>query len=266
MDGLTGIPAAPRAGEWAVRRRGRPPARLRLFCLPHAGGGAAAFRSWAPHLGPEIEVVPIRLPGRESRFRERPHDRLGDLLPPLLRDVAPLLDGPHAWFGHSMGAGIAFEVCRALHRLGLPEPRRLLVAGLPAPQLPRRATPVHDAPAPELFERIGALNGHGAEARAGNPLLNVMLPTLRADFAVAETHVHRPGPPLDCPITVYGGRSDASTTEDELRAWGPHSTAGTTVRLFDGGHFFPHDAPEAFLPVLARDLLGRRPAPAPERV
>ncbi|MET8544820.1 thioesterase domain-containing protein, partial [Kitasatospora sp. NPDC004799] len=128
MDELTRPQAAPRAGEWAVRRRGRPPARLRLFCLPHAGGGAAAFRSWAQHLEPEVEVVPIRLPGRESRFRERPHDRLGDLLPPLLRDVAPLLDGPHAWFGHSMGAGIAFEVCRALRRHGRPEPPRLRVA------------------------------------------------------------------------------------------------------------------------------------------
>ncbi|MET8546521.1 thioesterase domain-containing protein, partial [Kitasatospora sp. NPDC004799] len=170
--------------------------------------------------------------------------------------------GAPAWFGQWWGAGYAFVVGRALRRLGLPEPRRLLVAGLPAPQLPRRATPVHDAPAPELFERIGALNGHGDGARAGSPLLNVMLPTLRADFAVAETHVHRPGPPLDCPITVYGGRADASTTEEELAAWGEHSAAGTTVRLFDGGHFFPHDAPEAFLPVLAADLLGRRPAAA----
>ncbi|MEE1748374.1 thioesterase II family protein [Streptomyces sp. NPDC006641] len=258
MDELTRTPTLARTGAWAVRRKPLPQARLRLLCLPHAGGGAAAFRAWGQRLEPEIEVVPIRLPGRESRFRERPYERLDDLLPPLLRDIAPLLDRPHAWFGHSMGAGIAFELCRAQRRLGLPEPDRLLVAGLPAPHLPRRATPVHDASPDELFARLGELNGTSAEAHADNPMLNVMLPTLRADFAVAETRTHRPGPPLDCPVTVYGGRSDASTTEEELDAWSRHSAASTTVRLFPGGHFFPHDDPDRFLPVLADDLLGRR--------
>jgi medium-chain acyl-[acyl-carrier-protein] hydrolase len=272
MDGLTYRSTTAREGEWAVRRRPLSQARMRLFCLAHAGGGAVAFRSWAPYLEPGIEVVAIRLPGRETRFRERPYDRLDDLLAPLLRNIAPLLDRPHAWFGHSMGAGIAFEVCRAQRRLGLPEPDRLLVAGLPAPHLPRRATPVHDAPAEELFARIGQLkgkedagkengtpvNGEAGETPAGNPMLNVMLPTLRADFAVAETHTHRPGPALGCPVTVYGGRSDASTTREELAAWSRHSDADTTVRLFPGGHFFPHDDPDGFLPVLADDLLGRR--------
>ncbi|MFI0822576.1 thioesterase II family protein [Streptomyces sp. NPDC021098] len=258
MDELTRTPALARSGAWAVRRKPLPEARIRLLCLPHAGGGATVFRAWRQRLEPEIEVVPIRLPGRESRFGERPYKRLDDLLPPLLRDVTPLFDRPHAWFGHSMGAGIAFELCRAQRRLGLPEPVRLLVAGLPAPHVPRRATPVHDAPSEEIFSRLGELHGGLAEPHADNPMLNVMLPTLRADFAVAETHTHRPGPALGCPVTVYGGRSDASTTREELAAWSKHSVADTTIRLFPGGHFFPHDDPDGFLPVLADDLLGRR--------
>jgi len=257
MDELTSTPTAVREGEWAVRWRPLRQARLRLFCLPHAGGGAAFFRSWAQRLGPEIEVVAIRLPGRENRFRERPYDRLDDLLPPLVRSVAPLLDRPHAWLGHSMGAGIAFEICRTQRRLGLPDPVRLLAAASPAPHLPRRETPVHNASAPELFVRLGQLQGTSSEALRNEALLNVMLPTLRADFAVAETHVHRPGPPLDCPITVYGGQSDESAVEEELDAWCRHSTADTTVRIFPGGHFFLHEAPDRFLPVLENDLVGR---------
>ncbi|MDX2679228.1 thioesterase II family protein [Streptomyces soliscabiei] len=253
-------PVHARAESWGVRWRRSPQARLRLFCLPHAGGGAAAFRHWAAHLSPGIEVVAIRLPGRETRFREEPHHRLDRLVSALVRDIEPLLDRPHAWFGHSMGAGIAFEACRAMRRLGMPEPRRLLVAASPAPHLPRRETPVHQAPDHDLVARLGELNGTSAELFKDKAVLAALLPMLRADFSVAETHRYRPEAPLTCPISAYGGTDDATTTPGDLQEWDRHTTADATVRAFSGGHFFLHESANRFLDVLTADLLLGRAA------
>ncbi|MFI1358243.1 thioesterase II family protein [Streptomyces sp. NPDC020898] len=256
MDGLT-RPSSRVTGpeQWCVSPRPAPQAPLQLFCLPHAGGGAATFRHWPSLLGPDIEVVAIRLPGRETRFREKPYDRMDALVSALVRDIEPLLHRPHAWFGHSMGAAIAFEACRLMRRLGMPEPTRLLVAASPAPHLPRRETPVHDAPASDLVARLGELNGNMRAFRTDSAVLAALLPTVRADFSVAETHRHLPERPLGCPISVYGATEDASALPEDLDAWQGHSSAEVSVRLFAGGHFFLHEAADRFLPVMAADLL-----------
>lgn len=251
---------------WGVRWRPAPGARLRLFCLPHTGGGASLYRSWAQRLPPDIELIAIRLPGRETRFREPPFTRLDELAPALVSAVRPWLDRPHAWFGHSMGSLIAFEACRILARRSLPAPVRLQVAGKPAPHLVPRQPPVHAAPTADLVDRLRLLGGTPAALLDGGAL-GVLLPTLRADFAVAETYTCRPAPPLDCPISVFGGTRDPLTTVAELDAWRRHSAVGGTLRMFEGGHFFPHESQEQVLPVMVADLRaaldGPDPAPTP---
>ncbi|MGX1887242.1 thioesterase II family protein [Streptomyces sp. NPDC055287] len=260
MDGLTnyahtgaGRPATPT--DWEVRWHPVSSPRLRLFCLPHAGGGALAYRLWAQSLAPDIEVVAIRLPGRESRFREMPFTSLDDLVPALVKDLAPLLDEPHAWFGHSMGALLAFEACRLSRELGAPRARRLLVSGRPAPHLPLRGKPVHDAPQADLIARLRANRGTPDEVLDDAVAMAALTPMLRADYAVAETYVFRPEEPLDIPVSAFGGSEDPLATDEELRAWREHTTAPCTVRGYPGGHFYLHEEPAPLLRVITSDLL-----------
>ncbi|GAA3150532.1 alpha/beta fold hydrolase [Streptomyces rameus] len=258
MDVLT----TSRRSDWLAVWSPAPAPAPRLFCLPHTGGGAAVYRHWAPRLSPDIEVVSLRLPGRESRFRERPYDRLTDLVPALVDAVAGRLDRPHAWFGHSMGALVAYEVCRELARRGLPQPLRLLVSGRRAPHLPSRTRPVHAAPADELLAHLAELNGTPDELLTSPAVRATVLPRLRADFAVSETYRYRPGPPLAVPITVLGGAADPVTDPYELRGWREHTRADCAVRMFPGDHFFLHQDPEPVLTAVARALLPTSPPPA----
>lgn len=259
MDGIAaaghGSKRRPPASDWCVRWASADDAPLRLFCLPHTGGGAALYRAWAERLAPAVDVVSVRLPGRESRFREAPYRGLDELVEGLVRAVEPLLDRPHVWFGHSMGALIGYEVCRTLRDRGLREPQRLLVSGRRAPHLASRQRPVHDAPASELIAHLSELNGTPAELLDNAAVLSALLPMVRADFEVSETYRWRASSPLGCPVLVLGGSRDTLATPGELAAWREHSTAGCEVRMFDGGHFFLHEeAREQVLTALAAEL------------
>lgn len=236
-------------------------ARLRLYCLPHAGGGAVSYLAWARRLAPDIEVVAIRLPGRETRFREPPSRRLGQLVPALTRVLA---DGggsrPFAVFGHSYGALLAFEACRDLARHGLAAPVRLLVSGRSAPQLAPRATPVHAASDERVYQRLRELGGTPPEVLADPEIMAGLLPVLRADLEAAETYECRPGPPLEVPISVFGGAQDPYVPRPDLDAWGAQSRLDCRIRVYPGRHFFLHDDPTPVLRDLRSDLATGHPA------
>lgn len=248
-------------GEWAVRWHPVPGAAVRLFCVPHTGAGAAVFRAWGKRLAPAIEILAIRLPGRESRFRATPLARMHELVPAMVDDIEPLLDRPHAWFGHSLGALIAFEACRLLRARTLAEPVRLMVSGHPAPHLPPSRRPLHDASAETILAHLREMGGTPREVLGDPVVISALLPALRADFALSETYRCQPAPPLSCPISVFGAWDDPFASVDQLRAWGQHSAAGCELRMFDGGHFFINDARDQLLPLISRDLLNPKETP-----
>nr|WP_245652887.1 alpha/beta fold hydrolase [Herbidospora sakaeratensis] len=250
------------SGAWAVRLGDRP-APVRLFCFPYAGGGAAVFRRWPAAL-PGVEVYAIRLPGRENRFCEpllTSHDGLPERLADALR---PLLDRPYALFGHSLGALLAYETARLLR------PAHLFVGGSRAPHLPRPATApdvagLDDAAFTAMVREMG---GTPPEFFGSAELAELLLPVLRADFGLAEAYRHRPGPPLEAPITALRG-ADEDVTPAMARAWAPHTAAGFALHEFPGGHFFLQDGWERVCRLVAQNLPAATPlrsAGSPDRI
>src|SRR5690348_14255637 len=129
---MTGSTAIER---WLAYVRPRPDADLRLFCFPYAGGGALVFRDWADALPGSVEVCPVQMPGREARFREPAFTRLPLLIEAMAEALRPHLDRPFAFFGHSLGALVAFELSRRLCRDRGPKPVLVFVSGCAAPQV-----------------------------------------------------------------------------------------------------------------------------------
>ncbi|HEU0299177.1 MAG TPA: thioesterase II family protein [Longimicrobium sp.] len=244
----------PSPDRWIVRPRPSPRARLRLFCLPHAGGGASAFRGWADALPPEVEVCPVQLPGRENRVAEPAFDRVPPLAQALADAVEPLLSLPFALFGHSNGALIGFELARALRARGRPGPVHLFASGRRAPDLPSGRPPTHHLPDAEFLAELQELGGIPPQVLEHPELMAVLLPTLRADVAIHETYEFREQPPLPCPVTAYGGLTDPKVSREQLQAWGRHTGGPFTMRLFPGGHFYLQEERTAVLRVLSADL------------
>jgi len=227
---------------------------LRLFCFPYAGGSSLSFRSWRDRLPDTIGIYPIELPGRGLRIQESPMATLHPLIYKLAPSLSPFLDKPFAFFGHSMGAVIAFELTRYLRKQRQPQPVRLCVSGRCAPQVPPITPPIHNLPEPEFLAALRHLNGTPKEVFENPELLALALPILRADFSVVETYTYTDDDPLQCPISVFGGREDPETTIAFLEAWKLQTTETMALHLFAGDHFFIHSHFDELLAVLKQDL------------
>src|SRR5208337_356763 len=194
--------------SWISFRKPGPKTRLRLFCFPYAGAGALIFRTWSDGLPADVEVCPVQLPGRGTRLMERPFTQLSPLTQDLAQALVPLLNMPFAFFGHSLGALVSFELARHLRSLYGMGPVRLIVSASPAPQFPHRDRPIHSSPEKEFVEQLRRLNGTARELLEHEELMEIVLPLLRADFALYETYVYSPEAPLSCPISTFGGLQD----------------------------------------------------------
>jgi medium-chain acyl-[acyl-carrier-protein] hydrolase len=241
-------------------------ARLRLFCFPYAGGGASIYSTWPRTLPPQVEVVAVQPPGRENRLAEPPFHDLSELVAAMHLHLAPQLhELPFAFFGHSNGALMAFELARSLRRAGDPLPLCLFASGRPAPQLELDDPPVHDLPHDAFVEELRRLEGTPEEILQNPEILELLLPLLRADFALGETYRYREEPPFPFPLRAYGGADDEEVPREQIEAWGEQTRAGFLMEIFPGGHFFVNEHRERVLTRVAAELaplLGSPAAPS----
>jgi surfactin synthase thioesterase subunit len=238
------------ARRWLVGTASRTQP-IRLYCFPHGGGSVAEYVRWAPQL-PGVEVWGVQLPGRGTRIAEPPLLEMAEVAAAIAHEV-PFV-GPYAFFGHSLGALVAYEVSKKLRDAGARLPDRLLLSGYPAPELARTHSPIHHWPDEQFLAEVDRRHGGlPAEVHSDASLRAAVLPALRTDFQVLETYRHQPEAPLPCPITAMAGVDDHISIE-ELQAWGGHTAVGVTVCRFPGGHFYLHERRDRVLRTLATQL------------
>ncbi|QFZ24631.1 type I polyketide synthase [Saccharothrix syringae] len=234
---------------------------LRLFAFPHAGGDHHAFADWPSGLPEDVEVVAYSLPGRGRDWDKSPHQRWDDLVDDLADLVLRHWDGtPFAFFGHSFGALVAFEVCRRLADQGRRTPEVLFVSAHCAPHLSGRDRARFSLPESEFLDLVRAWGLVPEGTLADEELLRIVLPPLRADLKLDDEYVAETGAvtgrtlPVSC--VVYGGADDRTVDVDELQAWREHFSADIPfdLELFPGGHFYTISARPALLDSIGRHL------------
>lgn len=231
---------------WVTCPKPNPKAKLRLFCFPYAGGSAWVFRPWLNHLPTTIELCPIELPARGKRWAESPITRLDILIEALKTAILPHLNQPFAFFGHSMGGIVSFELTRLLAREYNVSPVYLFISGCRAPQIQDLDPPIHDLPETEFIDELHRLNGTPKVVLENAELMELVLPALRADFAMLETYSYSVDTPLNCPIAVFGGLQDNEVSPEDLQAWNLQTSKMFSWEMFEGDHFFI-DSARSFL-------------------
>ena len=212
--------------------------RRRLFCFPFVGAGASTFREWPQDLPDDIHVFGIQLPGRENRLGEVPIRHLQEAANTVAAALSRYADVPFALFGHSSGALLAFEVARTLRNFPDLSPTHLFVSGCRGPSVPEWDRPMHLLPDNALIQELRRLGGTPEGILANEELMQVMLPTIRADLELSETYRYEQQESLQCPITVLGGLQDRQVRNSDLPAWHIETRGSFDLRMFPGDHYF----------------------------
>lgn len=250
-------PSAP-ISPWLVFPEPNAEAETRLFCFPYAGAGPVVYRAWPESLPHTVEVVTVHYPGRESRFREPLFETLQPLVDTLAGHILPTLDRPYAFFGHSMGALVAFELTRKLRALGARLPAHLFVSARRAPHIPERLPPIHTLEDAAFTAAVQQrYNGIPPVILEDAELLALFLPMLKADFSVIETYRYTPEAPFDFPITTFVGLQDPGTNQQEMDGWQAHTTRPLGRYSFPGDHFYLQNQRSALLQAVSTSLNGK---------
>jgi medium-chain acyl-[acyl-carrier-protein] hydrolase len=223
---------------WLIRSRPLARPRIRLLCLPFAGGGTAVFRPWGDALPADVELAIAQLPGRECRLAEPPETDIAVIVAALTAALLALPAAPLAIYGQSMGAALAHDLALALTRAGRP-PALLAVAARGAPHLPPRRPPVHRLETADFIAAIRKMGGTPDEVLDHAELMDLLMPSLRADFALSETFHRAARRIFHCPLLALAGNDDSLAPEDDVRAWGDYAAKRFRFAGFPGGHFFP---------------------------
>lgn len=220
-------------------------ASLRMFCFHHAGGSASLYRDWQRALGNQVEVVPVLLPGRDQRFNEKRFLNLDTLIEDIAPQLAPYLETPHVFFGHSMGALIAYKLACYRYANGRLLPRMLFISSCAAPQLPSVGSMLAELDDMALLKRLSEIGGVPEQLLSYPEFLDYMMPILRDDLTMCGSYQRQKNPIiLPCPFHLFGGADDSLTSEDQLRAWSPLSSERSDLSIFPGGHFYLKDTPD----------------------
>ncbi len=232
-----------------------PSGRVRLICFPHAGGSATYYFPYSQSLAPEIETWAVQYPGRQDRRREPLIDNIQELADRIYAELSTELSRPFAFFGHSMGAVVAFEVAQRLKEQDGISPVWLGASGRRAPSH-RREENVHQRDDAGLIAEMRRVGGTNQLFLQDEELLAAILPVTRNDYRAIETYRWADGPALDCPVTALVGDSDPQTTTAEAAGWAAHTTEPFELSVFPGGHFYLDSQRAAVLDTISTALLG----------
>lgn len=252
--------------SWISFRHVRSKPSVRLFCFPYGGGGASVYRDWHQSLPDHIEVCPIQLPGREDRLNEKPLDNMHELIDHLIENLLPEFDRPFAFFGHSFGSLIGFELTKQLRQQALPLPEHLFVSAFPDPRTPtksldvmlRQLNAIHlnlfDMNAQsianlsdEQLNNLSQIFNENGIVEYGEHIMNkdiikILLPIFIGDMSLVKSHHHKEESPLNIPITVFIGKRDTWVAYEDHLTWVEYTQKKCSFHVYDSGHLFIRDA------------------------
>lgn len=255
--------AASGESKWLCQFHEGSPEGIRLVVFPHAGGSASYYRFLSAALTDVMGVLAVQYPGRQNRCTEPYVETIDELARRIADELTPLTGRPLAFFGHSMGAAVAFEVARLLDRRGTP-PVHLFVSSRPAPTVRRPDRRLRDATDQRILDEVCRVSGTDPALLSDEALRSLIMPALRADYRAIETYRFQPGPLLPCPITALVGDADPTVAPGHVYAWQEQTDAPFVAHVLDGGHFyFDGRLPDLAAMITSTLLAGDRPEARP---
>ena len=237
-EGWAQVVQPPPSTRWVrtIRKASKYP-KIRLISLPYAGGGAGVFRKWAKGISDNIELVSVLLPSRGSRISEPPYDSWEPLLSESFTALSPYLSEPHAFYGHSFGGRLAYELAQMATTEHEGLTRHVFISGCRCPGSPQSRPYLHQLSKGDFLAALRGTYGVPRELVDDEIMMKRMLPALRSDIKLAELWNDWNAQRLRAPITAIYGHDDLIDNWVSMRGWFAYSEVGCELIEIPGGHF-----------------------------
>ncbi|PEC24139.1 thioesterase [Bacillus thuringiensis] len=228
---------------------------MKLFCLPYAGGSAVVYSKWTKKLEDFIELYPVELAGRGKRFNEPFYDSMEDAVNDIFNQIKDHLNQTYAFFGHSMGSLLVYELCQKIKKMGYPEPSHIFFSGREAPQTVKDEYTVYDLPDEEFIKYVFHYGGMPESFLENKMLLDIFIPILKADFKIVETYQYiEKDFNLNCDFSILSGEKDQKLDFANLKGWEKFTIGNCTYFTFEGGHFYINEDIENTIACINKQL------------
>ncbi|KNY26439.1 Oleoyl-(acyl-carrier-protein) hydrolase [Pseudobacteroides cellulosolvens ATCC 35603 = DSM 2933] len=229
--------------------------KIKLFCIPYAGGSSEIYSNWGKYLHPSIELHSVELAGRGKRWQIPLYKDFNDVVNDVYEAVKDeIIGSKYAFFGHSMGSLIIYELTHKIRQLHQQEPIHMFLSGRYAPNIQKNIIMMHRLPGEDLKKEILKLGGIPDHVIYHQKFLNIFLQRIREDIKTVETYNYIEKKELDCNITVLCGREDKLTIGDVCE-WRKHTRRKCEVYILEGNHFFIHESEEPTVRIVRDTLL-----------
>lgn len=231
--------------------------KIKLICIPYAGGSMQIYKSWNRYLNNSIELNSVELAGRGRRFSEPRYENMEAAVNDVYKKVRPLIqDSEYSVFGHSMGSIIVYELLNRLRDDGLHNPEHAFFSGRYPPFTKKNKPNLHDAPLEVFIEEIKKLGGTSKELLENVDFVNFFIPILRADYKIIESYSSlQKNTKFEFDISVLSGKQDEDMEDKDLEMWQTCTSGKCSIYKFDGGHFFINEKIEDIVKIINSVLI-----------
>jgi acyl transferase domain-containing protein/surfactin synthase thioesterase subunit len=246
---------ANQTASWIAYHKPKPNSYLRLFCFHPWGSSASIFKNWSDELPPHIEVLPIQLPGRQQRLKEKPFTEFVTLIQVLGDFIHPYLDKPFAFYGHSMGALIAFELAYVVKQKYNINPQYLFLGGAQPPSDVSFLNRIENLSQNQTLNYLLDISEIPEAIYNDKSLVEEFMEIFKADLQLLQSYCHKEQEPLDCPIYIFGGVDDASISEKQLSLWYRYTQNTFKLQMLPGKHMFLNTSRKLILDIIYQEIL-----------
>ncbi len=216
-----------------------------LFGVPYAGGSAAAiYGKWARHLGEHIQLIPLELAGHGRRTNENFHDNIAVAVADMLQTIKEIArSNTYAFYGHSMGCVLVYELLKAIGSAGLPAPKTVFLSGRNPPHHVYAGKDIHYLSDEAFLTEIKKVGGTPMEFFELPSLVQMFLPVLRADYRLIERYRYaEPRHVTSANLIFLSSDMDPLVTRPDTEEWRHYTSSQFELHNFSGGHFFINQA------------------------
>jgi surfactin synthase thioesterase subunit len=196
----------------------------------------------------------MEMAGRGARFKESFYQNMAEAVNDQYAQMEFSDDRQYAFFGHSMGSILVYELCCKILAEKRQRPAHIFLSGMYPPHIKKERKILHQLPFSEFKAEIVNIGGTPRQVFENQELMDFFVPILKADYKIFETYQYLPNDTkFDWGITVFNGLSD-KTTYAEMLEWGKYTSDSSKLYQYEGGHFFIHDHTASIVDVINKTL------------